>query len=115
MLPADLQTSVVHPYMASWRTVLPSMKKFKMENIVLQSPQVNHLHHLVLIPLKKKTSHLRQLSHLPYRSDSCHLLQYQIVLQFLPQFLPELVYPHLFQLGPPTQPLLLPQLPLVGM
>jgi hypothetical protein len=115
MLPANLQTSVVHRYMASWRIVLPSMKKFKMENIALQSHWVHHLHHLVLIPLRRKISWLQQLSPLPYHRDNCHLLRYQIVLQVLPRFLLELVCPHLFQLGPRTQLLPLLQLSLVGM
>jgi hypothetical protein len=101
--------------MASWRIVLPSMRKFKMENIALQSHWVHHLHHLVLIPLIRKTSQLHQLSPLPYRRDNCHLLRYQIVLQLLPRFLLELVYPHQFQLGRQTQPLPLLQLSLVGM
>jgi hypothetical protein len=100
--------------MASWRIVLPSMKKFRMENIVLQSHWVHHLHHLVLIPLKKKTFQFHKPPHPPFHRDSFHLLQYQTVLQFLLQFLPELVYPHLFQLESPTHPLPLLQLPLVG-
>jgi hypothetical protein len=101
--------------MDSWRIVLPSMKKFKMENIALQSHWVHHLPHLVLIPPRRKTSQLHQLSRHPYHRDSCHLLRYQIVLQFLPRFLLELVYPHLFQLGPRTQPHPLLHLSLVGM
>jgi hypothetical protein len=101
--------------MASWRIVLPSMKKFKMENIALQSHRVHRLRHPVLIPPRRKTSQLRQLFRLPYLRDSCRLLRYQIVPQLLPRFLLELVYPHLFQLGPQTRPLLLLRLPLVGM
>jgi hypothetical protein len=101
--------------MASWRIVLPFMKKFKMENIALQSHRAHRLHHPVLIQMRRTTSQLHQLFRLLYRRDSCHLLPYQIVLQFLPRFPLELVYPHLFQLGPPIQPLLLLRMSPVGM
>jgi hypothetical protein len=100
--------------MASWKILVPSMKKFKMESIVLRFHWDHHLHHLVLIPLKRKTFQFHKPPHHPSLRDSFHLHQYQIVLQFLPRFLLEPVYLHRFQLGPPTRPLLLLQLLLVG-
>jgi hypothetical protein len=85
------------------------MKKFKMEDIVLQFHRVHRHRHLILILLLHKSPHH------PFLRDSFHLLQYLTVLWSLLQFLSEQVYPHPFQLGPPTHPLLLLLLPLVEM
>jgi hypothetical protein len=100
--------------MASWKMVVPSMKKLKMESIVLQFHQDHHLHHLALIPPRKKTFQFHTLHHHPFLRDSFLRHQYQIVLHFLHRFLLELVYLHPFQLGAPTRPLPLLQLLLVG-
>jgi hypothetical protein len=114
MLSPRFQSRTVPPYVTSLKILVPSMKKFRMESIVHQFHLDHHLPHLILIPLKRKNFQFHKSLHHPSLRDSFHPHQYQTAVQFLPQFLPEPVYLHLFQLGPPTWPLLLLQLLLVG-